>query len=107
MVISSARRAAVLSALLALAALVALPSAAHAALRWKSCVDFRGVQCATLTVPLDRGGVDPRTVPLRIARTGKSSGPTLMYLSGGPGGAGVSEMLAIVSSLPELEKRFR
>ena len=26
---------------------------------WGSCVDFRGVRCATLTVPLDRTGVDP------------------------------------------------
>ena len=47
----------------------------------------------TLDVPLDRAGVDPGTVPLRIARVGRTPGPTLMYLSGGPGGAGVSEML--------------
>src|SRR6187431_290776 len=107
MVISTARRAAVLSALLALAALMALPTAAHAALKWKSCVDFRGVKCATLPVPLDRANVDPGTVPLRIARVGKKSGPTMMYLSGGPGGAGVSEMLSIVSSLPPLENRFQ
>jgi pimeloyl-ACP methyl ester carboxylesterase len=107
MVICTARRAAVFSALLALAALMALPSAAHAALRWKSCVDFRGVKCATLTVPLDRANVDPGTVPLRIARMGKTSGPTLMYLSGGPGSAGVGEMLSVISTLPALEKRFR
>src|SRR4051794_40217485 len=106
MVIATARRAA-LPALLALAALLALPSASQAAFSWKSCVDFRGVKCASLTVPLDRANVDPGTVPLRIARVGKTSGPTMMYLSGGPGGAGVSEMLAIVSSLPQLEKRFR
>ena len=30
-----------------------------------------------------------------------------MYLSGGPGGAGLSEMLSVVSTLPELENRFR
>ena len=99
MVTATARRAA-LPALLALAALLALPNAAHAALSWKSCVDFRGVKCATLTVPLDRAGVDPGTVPLRIARVGKTTGPTMMYLSGGPGGAGVSEMLASSRSLP-------
>src|SRR3954449_10224673 len=107
MVISPARRAAVLSALLALAALMALPTAAHAALNWKSCVDFRGVKCSTLTVPLDRANVDPGTVPLRVARVGRTTGPTMMYLSGGPGSAGVSEMLAIVSSLPALERRFQ
>jgi pimeloyl-ACP methyl ester carboxylesterase len=106
MVSATARRA-VLPALLALAALLALPNAAGAALRWGSCVDFRGVRCSTLSVPLDRTGVDPGSVNLRIGRIGKSSRPTLMYLSGGPGGAGLSEMLSVVSSLPELEDRFQ
>ena len=85
MVARSARRAA-LPALLALAALLALPNAAGAALRWGSCVDYRGVKCAGLTVPLDRAGIDPGSVDLRVGRAGKPSGPTLMYLSGGPGG---------------------
>jgi pimeloyl-ACP methyl ester carboxylesterase len=106
MVASTARKA-VLPALLALTALLALPNAAGAALRWGSCVDFRDVRCASLTVPLDRAGVDPGTIDLRIGRAGKASGPTLMYLSGGPGGAGLSEMLSVVSTLPELESRFR
>ena len=104
MVAATARRA-VLPALLA--ALLALPNAAGAALRWGSCVDFRGVRCATLNVPLDRAGADPGTINLRIGRAGKSSGPTLMYLSGGPGGAGLSEMLSVVAGLPGLEDRFR
>jgi pimeloyl-ACP methyl ester carboxylesterase len=106
MVAATARRA-VLPALLALAALLALPNAAGAALRWGSCVDFRGVRCSTLNVPLDRAGVDPGSINLRIGRIGKSSGPTLMYLSGGPGGAGLSEMLSVISGLPELEDRFQ
>ena len=94
----------ILGALLALAALMALPSAAHAALQWRSCVDFNGVRCATLDVPLDRADTMPGTIPLRIARVGKTSGPTLMYLSGGPGGAGVSEMLGVLSAVPGLEQ---
>src|SRR3954452_11884127 len=106
MVATSARRA-VLPALLALGALLALPNAAGAALIWGSCVDFRDVKCASLTVPLDRAGVDPGSVDLRIGRAGNLSGPALMYLSGGPGGAGLSEMLGVVSTLPELEDRFR
>src|SRR3954452_20840495 len=103
MVKGTARRA-ILPALLAL---LALPNAAQAALKWGSCVDFRGVRCATLKVPLDRTGADPGTVPLRIAKTGRKSGATLMYLSGGPGGAGVSEMLSIIPLVPGLEKHFR
>jgi pimeloyl-ACP methyl ester carboxylesterase len=106
MVATTARRA-VLPALLAVAALLALPHAASAALNWRSCIDFRGVSCATLEVPLDRTGADPGTVPLRIARAGHTSGPTLMYLSGGPGGAGVSEMLSVISGFSALESRFR
>ena len=50
--------------LIALLALLALPNAASAELRWRSCVDARSVRCATLDVPLDRAGVDPGTVPL-------------------------------------------
>ena len=97
MVASTARMA----VLCALAALLALPSAAHAALDLRSCVDFREVRCASLSVPLDRAGVDPGTIDLRIGRAGSLTGPTLMYLSGGPGSAGLSEMLSVVSALPE------
>jgi pimeloyl-ACP methyl ester carboxylesterase len=106
MVTATARRA-VLPFLLALAVLGVGASSARAALAWKSCVDFRGVKCATLDQPLDRSGAVPGTVPLRIARVGKTTGPTLMYLSGGPGGAGVSEMLSVISMIPRLEDRFR
>src|SRR3954447_25041834 len=103
MVASTARMA----VLCALVALLALPNAASAALDFGSCVDFRDARCASLTVPLDRTGADPGTIDLRIGRAGKPTGPTLMYLSGGPGSAGLSEMLGVVSTLPELEDRFR
>src|SRR4051794_3790748 len=103
MLIARARRA----VLLALPALLVVPHAAEAKLRWRGCADFRGVRCAVLKVPLDRTGADRGTVPLRIARTGRRAGPTLMSLSGGPGGAGVSEMLGVLPSVPGLERRFR
>src|SRR6478736_9382308 len=103
---ATARRA-TLGTLLALVALLALPNAASAALRWGSCVDYQGIRCATLNVPLDRTGTDPGSINLRLARAGKTSGPALLYLSGGPGGAGVSEMLSVLSGLPQLERRFQ
>src|SRR3954467_6881375 len=106
MVATTARKA-VLPALVVLAALLALPNAAGAALNWGSCVDFREVRCANLTVPLDRSGIDPGTIDLRIGRGSNLRRPTLMYLSGGPGGAGLSEMLGVVATLPELEDRFQ
>src|SRR3954447_2126313 len=105
MVHGMARRGA-LTALLSLAGLLALPHAAHA-LTWKACRDFKDIRCATLTVPLDRAGVDPGTVPLQIARTGRTTGPALMYLSGGPGGAGVSEMVGVMSEVDGLLDRYR
>jgi pimeloyl-ACP methyl ester carboxylesterase len=106
MSVAAAGRA-VLSALLAVAALMVLPHAADAALKWRSCIDYSGLRCATLDVPLDRTGADPGTVPLRIARTGRRSGPTLMYLSGGPGAAGVAEMQGVLGALDFLGDRYR
>jgi pimeloyl-ACP methyl ester carboxylesterase len=100
--VANTARMAVLTVLLAL-----LPSTAHAALDFGRCVDFSDARCATLTVPLDRSGVDPGTIDLRIGRAGASTGPTLMYLSGGPGGAGLSEMLSVSSMLPFLGDRFQ
>jgi pimeloyl-ACP methyl ester carboxylesterase len=93
-------------ALLAFLALLALPHAAQA-LTWSACPDFSGVRCATVTVPLDRAGADPGQVPLRVGRIGKSTGKTLMYLSGGPGGAGVSEMINVIPMVPALMRRYR
>src|ERR1700743_2061297 len=96
-----------LPALVALAALLAMPHAALAAFQYSGCTDFKGVDCAHLVVPLDRTGTVPGTVKLRMARIGRKSGPTLMYLSGGPGGAGVSEMLSVMSSVKPLQSRYR
>jgi pimeloyl-ACP methyl ester carboxylesterase len=93
-------------ALFASLALLAVPHTAQA-LTWSACPDFSGVRCATVTVPLDRTGADPGQVPLRVARIGKTSGKTLMYLSGGPGGAGVSEMVNVIPVVPALMRRYR
>ena len=102
MVIASARSA----VLLALLTLLALPHTAQA-VTWSACADFTVVRCATVTVPLDRTGADPGQVALRVGRIGKPSGKTLMYLSGGPGGAGVSEMVNVIPIVPSLMRRYR
>src|SRR3954471_21851997 len=102
MVTATVRRA----VLLALLSLLVLPHAAQA-LTWSACPGFSGVRCATVTVPLDRTGADPGQVPLRVGRIGKSTGKTLMSLAGGPGGAGVSEMLGVIPIVPALMRRYR
>src|ERR1700754_1057130 len=105
MLLVTVRRAA-LGALLALAALLSLPHAAHA-LSWGRCRDFGSVRCTHLAVPLDRTGAMPGAIKLRVARTGHAGRPALMYLSGGPGGAGVSEMVGVMGEVSPLLSRYR
>src|SRR5215211_4855445 len=81
-----------LGALAALAAVLALPGAA----------------CAAVRVPLDRTGALVGTVPLKLARLPTDGArPTLVYLSGGPGGAGIEEMLAVMPLTPFLLDSYR
>jgi pimeloyl-ACP methyl ester carboxylesterase len=97
-----------LPGLLAALLLSWLPAGAEAAPQWTTCPDAAVVRCTTVDVPLDRSGAVPGTVSLRIARLRlrRADAPVLMYLSGGPGGAGVSEMLAVLGGLPEVISRY-
>ena len=93
-------------ATLLLALLVAVP--AEAKLRYHGCAEARGVRCARMQVPLDHSGAVPGKVPLRVARVALGSGRrgTMMYLSGGPGGAGVVEMIDVLLTVPKLIRDF-
>jgi pimeloyl-ACP methyl ester carboxylesterase len=74
---------------------------------WKGC--FGDLDCTRVRVPLDRAGGVSGAVRLRVARAdfaGKGS-PTMMYLSGGPGGAGVLEMIDVMLTVPSLLDRYR
>src|SRR5215210_2325787 len=98
------------TSLLTALALLALPAVASAELRWRGCsgAALGTTRCATLTVPLDRSGGLPGTVPLRVGRLPGGAGkPTLMYLSGGPGSAGLEEMVSVVDYVVELHRRYR
>jgi pimeloyl-ACP methyl ester carboxylesterase len=79
---------------------------AEARLRWRPCPE--GPRCTRLAVPLDRAGTLPGTVSLRVARVARAKRPrgALMYLSGGPGGAGVAEMESVVEDMPGLARRY-
>ena len=104
MLLASARRA-VLPALLAL---LALPTAASAELRWTL---VRRLPRRPLRRRWTSRSTGRASIPARSRcgsrAIGRTSGPTLMYLSGGPGGAGVSEMLGVVAGLGDLEHRYR
>ena len=88
--------------------MLALPAASPAAISWRSCRAATGAECATLRVPLDRAGPLPGT---RVAQARRlpadAARPTLVYLSGGPGGAGIEEMLAVMPLAPSLMDRYR
>ena len=57
--------------------------------------------------PLDRSAV-PGSVRLRLARYGEPSAkPTLLYLSGGPGGAGIREFADRAVELGGLDRRYQ
>jgi pimeloyl-ACP methyl ester carboxylesterase len=87
-------------------ALLAGAAPATARLRWSSCWDVEA-ECATLRVPLDRSGAVPGRVGLRLARfTPPTRRPTLLYLSGGPGGAGVEEFSDVLFEASGLERTF-
>src|SRR4051794_1812385 len=95
---------------LAAAAALALPGSSFA-VAWHKCLGAGSgpaPQCATLPVPLDRTGATPGTVPLKVARLDASdvAAPTLVYLSGGPGGAGIEEMMAVMPLVPVLGERY-
>src|SRR5215207_3825954 len=98
------------AAVLAVAVSLALPAVSSAA-TWRSCPKAGGppgTRCATLKVPLDRAGTMRGEVPLKLARLdADASLPTLLYLSGGPGGAGIEEMLAVMPLAPVLAERYR
>jgi pimeloyl-ACP methyl ester carboxylesterase len=90
------------------AALAMLAGAAPAAarLRWSACSDVEA-DCAHVRVPLDRSGATPGSVRLRVARfTPPSRRPTLLYLSGGPGGAGVQELSDVLFAASSLDRGF-
>ena len=72
----------------AFALVAALPGAARAAVTFEPCAQPKGVDCATITVPIDRTGAVPGTLPLlihRVPASKASAKPPLVVLAGGPG----------------------
>src|SRR5215207_6374525 len=92
------RRRAITTAILALSVALALAGPAAARLRWHACPEASGPRCTTVRVPLDRSGAFAGSVDLHVARVAftRRRDSFLMYLSGGPGGAGVIEMVDVM-----------
>jgi len=71
----------------------------------QGCRTSRGVACPQVRVPLDRSGRLAGSIDLEVVRLGRAR-PYLMYLSGGPGGAGVAELLSVLFEVPALAGDF-
>src|SRR5438876_2168056 len=81
--------AALVAPLLVAAAVAACPPSA-AALTFAPCAASPGLDCATLAVPLDRGGRVGGTITLRVERRGADTVPAasaVLAIAGGPGQA--------------------
>lgn len=109
-VIAAAASAAVLAAVLGT---TTTSVAVGGPLVWSPCVaSSTEYECAHLVVPMDRHDPDGATFTLRVARHRSTGSPdrrigTLVYLPGGPGGAGAEEINGEWLSLPEqVRERF-
>jgi pimeloyl-ACP methyl ester carboxylesterase len=70
---------------------------------------LNGIECATLAVPLDHSGKVPGRLELRVGIAGPSRPPrgTALFLTGGPGEAGVIFERRIESELAAAVKGYR
>ena len=94
----------------------ASPAAADPALDWSACaldsLAADDIECATMTVPMDRNDATGPTFALAVLRHRSSGTPeqrigSLFVNPGGPGGAGSDVIAPIWSILPEaVRKRF-
>jgi pimeloyl-ACP methyl ester carboxylesterase len=91
---------------LAAVAALAAPPAARAA-TWRPCGDGFGAECTRVRVPLDRSGGLPGTIPLRMALIpGPARAQTVVYLSGGPGAAGLAELESVLWSFSSITATY-
>jgi pimeloyl-ACP methyl ester carboxylesterase len=74
------------------------------------CAGKTGFTCSTLTVPLDHSGHVSGTLDLQVATADNTTAPkgTLLFLTGGPGQAGlIAATRTVVDRLPEVARDYR
>lgn len=103
--LTAAAATAVLGSLLA-----ATPASAAETVDWQPCADAPGVDCGTVTVPLDWAHPDQGTAKIALARR-KATDPaarigSILMDPGGPGGPGAGEVKAGWGLSAEITKRF-
>ncbi|MEC3979322.1 alpha/beta hydrolase [Amycolatopsis sp. H20-H5] len=91
-------------------ALAAEAAAPASTVGWKPCADAPGLDCGTVTVPIDWSKPHGATIEIALARK-KATDPgarigSILMDPGGPGGSGVDEVKAGWSLSPEITRRF-
>ncbi|WP_086852050.1 alpha/beta hydrolase [Amycolatopsis kentuckyensis] len=90
--------------------LAATPASAAESVDWQPCADAPGVDCGTVTVPVDWAHPDRGTATVALARR-KATDPqarigSVLMDPGGPGGSGTEEVKNGWSLSPEITRRF-
>jgi pimeloyl-ACP methyl ester carboxylesterase len=90
--------------------LTAAPASAAESVDWQPCADAPGVDCGTVTVPIDWAHPDQGTTTIALARR-KATDPqarigSILMDPGGPGGSGTGEVKAGWTLSAEITKRF-
>ncbi|MEU0529791.1 alpha/beta hydrolase [Amycolatopsis tolypomycina] len=90
--------------------LTATPASAAESVDWQPCADAPGVDCGTVTVPLDWAHPDQGTATIALARR-KATNPqarigSVLMDPGGPGGSGTEEVKAGWSLSAAITERF-
>ncbi|MEU4246284.1 alpha/beta hydrolase [Amycolatopsis sp. NPDC026612] len=88
----------------------ATPASAAEPIDWQPCADAPGVDCGTVTVPIDWAHPDRGTASIALARR-KATDPqarigSILMDPGGPGGAGAGEVKAGWTLSAEITERF-
>ncbi|MEV7092462.1 alpha/beta hydrolase [Amycolatopsis sp. NPDC051045] len=90
--------------------LAAAPASAAESVDWQPCADAPGVDCGTVTVPIDWAHPDRGTTTIALARR-KATHPqarigSILMDPGGPGGAGAGEVKAGWTLSAGITERF-
>ena len=101
-----------LGALLAVGVIAGAAAPAHAepALDWQPCAQNAEVECSTVRVPLDWANPRGEQIDIAVARRPATDPArrigTLVHMPGGPGGTGVSSLVAGNPFAADLAARF-
>lgn len=86
------------------------PTLAWAPCQYGDASDSEGMECTTLSVPVNWADSTAPRIDLEVARLPATSGSDregiVIVLSGGPGGSGIDDLAQVAAGLPEVRNRY-